>query len=178
MSTPPLPSPTPNESTPNEGTPNSSTPDTSRKRRRPELSEYDRGVICGMRLAGASLNEISRKLNTSRSTVQYTIKKQEAREAGKSQKRSGRPHIISPEAEDHIVRLLEADHAVTYKAIREAVNLTASDETIRRVFKKRGLAHLREQMNPEGQGRRVSSSMYTVRPEGTAETVLGAPNGQ
>ncbi|GES61238.1 kinase-like protein [Aspergillus terreus] len=173
----------PNESTSNEGTPNSSTPNSSKKRRRPELSEYDRGVICGMRLAGASLNEISRKLNTSRSTVQYTIKKQEAREAGKTQKRSGRPHIISPEAEDHIVRLLEADHAVTYKAIREAVNLTASDETIRRVFKKRGLAHLREQMNPEAQSRRVSSSMYQrlVRPEGTAETALGAldtPGGQ
>lgn len=113
-----------------------------KRTRGPELSEYQRGIIIGMRLAGATPTQIQEETRGySRSAVWYTIDKMAVRKSGKALPRSGVPEKYDRRERRKMVMNIRKHREMTHEQRREATGLTMSDSLIRRLALSNCLEH-------------------------------------
>lgn len=115
-------------------------PEEPKKRTRgPELSEYQRGMIAGMRMAGATPTQIQEETGHSRSAVRHTIDKMAVRKEGKTLPRSGVPEKYDSRERRKMIMNIRKHPEMTHEQRREATGLTMSDSFIRRLALSNGL---------------------------------------
>ncbi|KAH8805067.1 hypothetical protein F5884DRAFT_798336 [Xylogone sp. PMI_703] len=110
---------------------------------RKELTPYERGMIAGAAKLGHSPAEISKSLNLPYSTVKATLSRDELRDNGKSQPRSGAPRSYSDRDERSILRFIRHNPKCKYEEIRERCGGSWSDATLKRIFRKNGVSNSR-----------------------------------
>lgn len=83
-------------------------PIDSNRPRGNELSPYLRGRIKGASVANLSIAQIGQLYGKSKSTIQYTLEQETARNEGKSRQRSCRPSILSEIDNATMTNLIQA----------------------------------------------------------------------
>jgi transposase len=111
-------------------------PISGNRRRGPELSPYQRGIICGAVLSGSTTAELTRAFNIPESTIRSTIQSTTTRRDGRSKPRSGRPSIITPRAERTLLRMIRLQPKIKYKDLISAAGVNCSRKTITRLLDK------------------------------------------
>ena len=113
-----------------------------------DLTPFQRGQISGKATAGHSVTKISNDLNISRSTVRRTINLQPYRTDGKSLPKSGRHRISTVIDVRNILRLVRATPRITYKKIRKELDITFSNDTLKRILERKGIKNWRCKRRP------------------------------
>ena len=104
--------------------------------KRKELSLIARAQIIGAAKCGVSQSAISRQLSIPRSTVQYTLAKDQLRNNHKSLPRAGRPRLSSIHTERLLLRTVRRFPKYTYKQLRAFSGLQISTSTIKRILRR------------------------------------------
>ena len=111
------------------------------RRRGPELTPYQRGIINGAYRSGATPTYIAHNENTPLSTIKWTISTASQHPNGVSKTRSGRPAVVTDRARRHIIRLARANPRITYKDLKEQCGVSYSTSTLYRELKAYGLTN-------------------------------------
>lgn len=108
-----------------------------------ELTELDRGKVLGLRLAGNSMSEISKKLKISKGVVYNTIKRYKNCDSVKSAPRSGRPKTLNEDDQKTLEEIVNQNNRNSSDQIREkfsvATDKEVSTRTIRRSLHELGI---------------------------------------
>ena len=99
-----------------------------------QLSEYERGYAIGAYTNGVSGAEIARQLGRSKNAVNSIIQRFKEEKNTDVKPRSGRPKVFTKHDERQIIQQVKRDRQITIGEIRTALDLKASDATIRRVL--------------------------------------------
>ena len=108
-----------------------------------ELTELERGKVLGLRLAGDSMSEISKKLKISKDAVYNTIKRYENCDGVQSASRSGRPKTLNGDDQKTLEEIINQNNRNSLDQIRETFSVVTGKEvsmrTIRRNLHKLGI---------------------------------------
>jgi transposase len=116
--------------------------------KRKELTPFTRGKILGRHGVGESAHTISQALGIPRRTVRDTINKKDIRSEGKSKERSGQPRKLTQRAIRRIFRVIKEEPFITYRQLRDKLNLDCSPSTILRALKDSKWGHWRAAKRP------------------------------
>lgn len=116
--------------------------------KRKELTPFLRGKILGRHEVGESAYTISQALGIPRRTVRDTIDKKDIRSEGKSKERSGQPHKLTQRAIRRIFRVIKEEPFITYRQLRDKLDLDCSPSTILRALKDSKWGHWRAAKRP------------------------------
>ena len=118
------------------------------RRRGPELTPYQRGIINGAYRSGATPTYIAHNENTPLSTIKWTISTTSQHPNGVSKTRSGRPTVVTDRARRHIIRLARTNPRITYKDLRDQCGVSYSKSTLYRELKAYGLTNWLSKKRP------------------------------
>ena len=110
-----------------------------------ELTELERGKVLGLRLAGDSMSEISKKLKISKGAVYNTIKRYENCDGVQSASRSGRPKTLNEDDQKTLEKIINQNNRNSLDQIRETFSVVVvtgkevSTRTIRRNLHELGI---------------------------------------
>jgi transposase len=126
--------------------------DNTKPKRGKELTPYQRGLISGMRSAGASYTKISKHLDIPVSTVRGSILREAAiTEGAPTPHRTGRPPITDERDKRVILRYVAKHPKANYDAIRRETGLNLSITTLKRLLSRSNIrksAAGKEELNP------------------------------
>ena len=111
------------------------------RKRGPELTPYQRGIINRAYRSGATPTYIAHNENTPLSIIKWTISTASQHPNGVSKTRSGRSTIITDRARRHIIRLAQANPRIIYKDLKEQCGVSYSTSTLYRELKDYGLTN-------------------------------------
>lgn len=86
---------------------------------------------CAYHDFGHTLAAIGDKLDLDASTAGYTVRHEQQRQNGKSQKRSGRPKNLSERDKREVVRALYCNPFASYQCIRDQSRTSLCGKTLR-----------------------------------------------
>jgi hypothetical protein len=104
-------------------------------RRGPDLSEYARGKLVGLREAGLSFREIDEDTGVPKTTIQSTYELDAQRDEGRSQPRKGHPKSYDKRLERHLLRYVRNNPKATYRDLTRHVWGEFSRTTFYRILK-------------------------------------------
>jgi len=110
---------------------------------RHELTPYQRGLIIGARLAGATIPTIAKAQNRSINTIKSTLRRAHLQPEGDSQPRSGRPKVYSDREKRALIRHCRLHPKHTYAQVRHALGSEISTSTIKLILKEAGISNWR-----------------------------------
>ncbi|RCK58834.1 hypothetical protein Cantr_07701 [Candida viswanathii] len=103
-----------------------------------ELTPDERGYIIG-RSVSTSLQELSKELKMSRSTIQHTLKMCRQRKHNKTRNQNrGRRLAISPEEMEEVLKLIESKPSISKQEVISVLNLKVSPRTLTRALQRSG----------------------------------------
>jgi transposase len=112
----------------------------SNRRAGTELSPHTRSVIIGMKLGGKNGVQIADELKLPRSTVYNTINQSSNRDANQSKPRSGQPKRYTARDERRVLRIVQQNPKMTWRAVMTALNLNVSKRTLQRILEEHGIS--------------------------------------
>lgn len=108
-----------------------------------ELTELEHGKVSGLRLAGDSMSEFSKKLKVSKGAVYNTIKRYENCVSVQSASRSGRPKTLNEDDQEILKEIINQNNRHSLDQIREtffaSTGKEVSTRTIRRNLHELGI---------------------------------------
>ena len=113
-----------------------------------ELNEYTRGKIIGARNAGMRPAHIATQLNLPPTTIHTTLRRDEQRDNGQSDSRSGRPRATDDRDERTLLRLIRIDPKITYEDLIEKSGVQCSQKTVYRLLREAGITNWRMKRCP------------------------------
>lgn len=116
--------------------------------KREELTPFLRGKILDRHEVGESAHTISQALGIPRRTVRDTIDKKDIRSEGRSKERSGQPRKFTQRAIRRIFRIIKEEPFITYRQLRDKLDLGCSPSTILRALKDSKWGHWRAAKRP------------------------------
>jgi hypothetical protein len=117
--------------------------------RRPiDLTPFQRGQISGKASAGIIPAQISRDLEIPDQTIRDTITLEPERINGKSKPKYGRHRISTSLDVRNVLRLVRSTPKITYKKIRKELNITFSNDTLKRILERKGIKNWRCKRRP------------------------------
>jgi len=118
------------------------------ERRWKDLTPYQRGLIIGKFKCGLTPREVAANLEIPLQTVRDTIKFHPERTDGQSNARSGRPQISTQVNVRNVLRLVRRLPKITYDGIRKELQLSFSNDTIKRILQRNGITNWRAKRRP------------------------------
>jgi transposase len=118
---------------------NKSIQDHQDRKKRPQLTPYERGQIVQAARDGQSSRQIAKSWNRDQSTISRTVRNASQRTQGHSLPRSGRPRCWSAREQRRIVRLIRRKPFWSYKRIQRELRLKISVTTIHRIIQPLGI---------------------------------------
>ncbi len=103
--------------------------------RKTELTPYQRGIIVEAHTAEVSPSRIHKLTNFPDSTVRIILKKVAERDNSETKSRSDRSDLLSARDERHLIRIARVNSRISYKELKNEVELTCSRSIIYRVLK-------------------------------------------
>ena len=110
-------------------------PTSQSRRKRQELTPYERGRISQAHMDGVSIRKIAQLMNRPSSTIGDTIKQAPSRPQGASQPRSGRPKQYTERDTRRIIRLIKSKPFWSYRRVLHELDLKLSPATMHRILK-------------------------------------------
>lgn len=98
---------------------------------RGHLSQFDKGLIVGMKIGGIRTADVATRVQRDPVTVRRVWQRWQQQGTAKTQPRSGRPRILSPREDRHIVRLSAADPNIPAVRLRQLAAPQVSVDTVR-----------------------------------------------
>lgn len=124
------------------------TPISGNRRRGPELTPYQRGVIAGQLQAGLGPRQIEKKFGTPESTVRSTQEVAFIRYHGESLPRPGQPKKLSERDRRKLIRITRREPKITYAALKRAAGLDCCYRTLQNELRAYGLLNWRAKKRP------------------------------
>ena len=118
------------------------------ERRFKDLTPYQRGLIIGKFECGLTPTEVAADLDIPVSTIRDTIKFHPERTDGQSKARFGRPRISTQVDVRNVLRLVRRLPKITYDGIRRELQLTFSNDTLKRILQRNGITNWRAKRRP------------------------------
>ena len=109
--------------------------------KKPHLTPFERGTIYGQRLAGCTISQIAEALNTSESTVKYTLYKTIHNENQEDKPHTGRPKRMTSRERRSLIRTVRSDPSINYSDLKENLGTNVSTSTLYREIKTYGLTN-------------------------------------
>ena len=114
-------------------------PTSQSRRKRQELTRYERGRIIQAHMDGVSIRKIAQLMNRPSSTIGDTIKQAPSRPQGASQPRSGRPKQYTERDTRRIIRLIKSKPFWSYRRVLHELDVKLSPATMHRILKPFGI---------------------------------------
>uniref|UniRef100_W5MIY1 Transposase Tc1-like domain-containing protein n=1 Tax=Lepisosteus oculatus TaxID=7918 RepID=W5MIY1_LEPOC len=160
--------------------------------RNKDLTEFERGMIVGARLCGASLAQTARKVLKSRTTVCRVFKDwRTAQKRSTDRSRCGRKRLVSEEARRWLARLVESEcerPSLTISSITDSLNAAQAQDkavsarTVRRELRRLNFHTSRVSLVPyrrQSDGEPSDTGRETrEETEGEEEDVAGMEEGK
>lgn len=126
-----------------------------------ELSDFQKGQIIALFEEDVSKREIARRLGISEGTVRYNLKKQEETGSMTNAKRDGRPKVMTPRDERHLVKRCRNSPFKPATHLRQdmvaATGNTVGISTVRKVLANNDLSAYRARSVPLLQPRHIEA---------------------
>jgi hypothetical protein len=113
-----------------------------------DLTTDLRGQIVGRSHAGQSNLQIQRGLKIPESTIQDTLNHFPERINNQSKKETGRYRIGTALDVRNILQLVQATPKIKYKQIRKQLDITFSNDTLKRILERKGIKNWRCKRRP------------------------------
>lgn len=102
------------------------------------LSDFEKGLVVAFKECGWTFGQISSRIGHPQSTLKSFMQRFKKTGEYKRKEGSGRPKILSERAERRVVLQIKRQSKSSAKSVKNHLDLAASTQTVRRLFKKNG----------------------------------------